>query len=388
MDDISKKQKQICDYLDTIVSEYKKISEIENDSEYNIRKVNFEKRLVPQYETTLTKHVGDFVSLMKNVSKLDKIRQDDIKKKEEEKKLRAEEEQRREDHKSKLEQEKKKEKEKYEPILQNILKLYKLNAFYNEYLPEKAEVVLSKEYIMNTRKGTTRTYLLELKYQKNELYVDDEREQNFDQLNKIFPEYANFEKHTRDSVFTVTELKHLLEYGEQKLQEIISHQLNELFQNYTKKLNEIILFCKARKKNINSLGEYNLNYNYANPDELSFSKNDTIIQITVESLSEILKPTEDTSYDNARSILSALDVLHTKITKPSMMERVTRFITGKGGKTIKNTKYVLTDKKVNIIYANKKIRRNIYLKGKAKIQYCKVDKKYVLLSKLKLAHNK
>ena len=102
------------------MSEYEKISEIENDSEYNIRKVNFEKHLVPQYETTLTTYVGDFVSLMKNVSKLDKIRQDDIKKKEEEKKLRAEEEQRREDHKSKLEQEKKKEKEKYEPILQNI----------------------------------------------------------------------------------------------------------------------------------------------------------------------------------------------------------------------------------------------------------------------------
>jgi hypothetical protein len=50
-----------------------------------------------------------------------------------------------------------------------------------------------------------------------------------------------------------------------------------------------------------------------------------------------------------------------------------------GGKN-KITQYKLTKKKVKLSYKNKKIVRNIYLKNKK--EYCKLNKKYVLLSKL------
>jgi len=51
-----------------------------------------------------------------------------------------------------------------------------------------------------------------------------------------------------------------------------------------------------------------------------------------------------------------------------------------GGKN-KKVQYKLTAKKVTILYKNKKIIRNIYLKKK--IAYCKINKEFILLSKLK-----
>jgi hypothetical protein len=53
--------------------------------------------------------------------------------------------------------------------------------------------------------------------------------------------------------------------------------------------------------------------------------------------------------------------------------------TRKGGKN-KETLYKLSNRKVNLLYKNKKIVRNIYLKNEK--EYCKLNKKYVLLSKL------
>jgi hypothetical protein len=53
-----------------------------------------------------------------------------------------------------------------------------------------------------------------------------------------------------------------------------------------------------------------------------------------------------------------------------------------GGKSIKPSRYTLTDIKVNLIHKNKHITRNIYVNNKSKKQYCKVDKKYVQLAKL------
>lgn len=47
--------------------------------------------------------------------------------------------------------------------------------------------------------------------------------------------------------------------------------------------------------------------------------------------------------------------------------------------------YKLTDKKVTIIYKNKPITRNIYVNKSTKTKYCKINKQYILLSKLKKA---
>ena len=52
-----------------------------------------------------------------------------------------------------------------------------------------------------------------------------------------------------------------------------------------------------------------------------------------------------------------------------------------GGK-IKKPLYKLSNRKVNLSYKNKKIVRNIYLKIKNNKEYCKINKKYILLSKL------
>lgn len=54
----------------------------------------------------------------------------------------------------------------------------------------------------------------------------------------------------------------------------------------------------------------------------------------------------------------------------------------KGGK--KNTTvYKLNGEKVFLIHNNRKIKRSIYLKGNGKTKYCKINKEFISLSKLK-----
>lgn len=49
----------------------------------------------------------------------------------------------------------------------------------------------------------------------------------------------------------------------------------------------------------------------------------------------------------------------------------------------KKTTYRLNGEKVLLLHKNKKVQRSIYVKGKGKTKYCKIDKEYVLLSKVK-----
>jgi hypothetical protein len=49
----------------------------------------------------------------------------------------------------------------------------------------------------------------------------------------------------------------------------------------------------------------------------------------------------------------------------------------------KKTTYRLNGEKVVLLHKNKKVQRSIYVKGNGKTKYCKIDKEYVLLSKVK-----
>jgi hypothetical protein len=49
----------------------------------------------------------------------------------------------------------------------------------------------------------------------------------------------------------------------------------------------------------------------------------------------------------------------------------------------KKTTYKLNGEKVVLLYKNKKVQRSIYVKGNGKTKYCKINKEYVLLSKVK-----
>ena len=49
----------------------------------------------------------------------------------------------------------------------------------------------------------------------------------------------------------------------------------------------------------------------------------------------------------------------------------------------KKTTYRLNGEKVLLLHKNKKVQRSIYVKDKGKTKYCKIDKEYVLLSKVK-----
>ena len=53
-----------------------------------------------------------------------------------------------------------------------------------------------------------------------------------------------------------------------------------------------------------------------------------------------------------------------------------------GGKKIK---YILNGRKVSLLHNNKKLQRSIYVKENGKAKYCKINKEYILLSKLKKA---
>lgn len=57
-----------------------------------------------------------------------------------------------------------------------------------------------------------------------------------------------------------------------------------------------------------------------------------------------------------------------------------------GGKKIK---YILNGDKVSLLHNNKRLQRSIYVKENGKAKYCKINKEYILLSKLKKSkHNK
>jgi hypothetical protein len=49
----------------------------------------------------------------------------------------------------------------------------------------------------------------------------------------------------------------------------------------------------------------------------------------------------------------------------------------------KKTTYRLNGEKVLLLHKNKKVQRSIYVKGNGKTKYCKINKEYVLLSKVK-----
>jgi hypothetical protein len=66
-------------------------------------------------------------------------------------------------------------------------------------------------------------------------------------------------------------------------------------------------------------------------------------------------------------------------------EVATAAATRKGGKLAANYKsYKSTGKFVYILYKKKRIKRCVYVKAKGRGKYCKIDKEYILLSKLKV----
>ena len=75
-------------------------------------------------------------------------------------------------------------------------------------------------------------------------------------------------------------------------------------------------------------------------------------------------------YNNARGLISG--IFRTK-QQPAQQPTV-------GGK---KTTYRLNGEKVYLLHKNKKVQRSIYVKDKGKTKYCKIDKEYVLLSKVK-----
>jgi hypothetical protein len=66
-------------------------------------------------------------------------------------------------------------------------------------------------------------------------------------------------------------------------------------------------------------------------------------------------------------------------------EVATAAAVGRGGKLAANYKsYKSTGKFVYILYKKKRIKRCVYVKAKGRGKYCKIDKEYILLSKLKV----
>lgn len=64
----------------------------------------------------------------------------------------------------------------------------------------------------------------------------------------------------------------------------------------------------------------------------------------------------------------------------SLPSNIKKTLQSTGGK---KTTYRLNGEKVVLLHKNKKVQRSIYVKAKGKAKYCKIDKEYVLLSKIK-----
>ena len=75
-------------------------------------------------------------------------------------------------------------------------------------------------------------------------------------------------------------------------------------------------------------------------------------------------------YNKAKSLLPSIFRTNQQQAQPSAT----------GGK---KTTYRLNGEKVYLLHKNKKVQRSIYVKDKGKTKYCKIDKEYVLLSKVK-----
>ena len=75
-------------------------------------------------------------------------------------------------------------------------------------------------------------------------------------------------------------------------------------------------------------------------------------------------------YNKAKSLLPSIFRSNQQPAQPSPT----------GGK---KTTYRLNGEKVYLLHKNKKVQRSIYVKDKGKTKYCKIDKEYVLLSKVK-----
>ena len=77
--------------------------------------------------------------------------------------------------------------------------------------------------------------------------------------------------------------------------------------------------------------------------------------------------------------LDAKDVLLNE--KPFIISNHKAVANSSGGSL---TKYISTGEHVHIVYKNKKLKRCVYRKAKGRGKYCKINKVYILLSKLKL----
>jgi hypothetical protein len=67
--------------------------------------------------------------------------------------------------------------------------------------------------------------------------------------------------------------------------------------------------------------------------------------------------------------------------KPFIISNHKAVANSSGGSIIK---YISTGEHVHIVYKNKKLKRCVYRKTKGRGKYCKINKVYMLLSKLKL----
>lgn len=92
-----------------------------------------------------------------------------------------------------------------------------------------------------------------------------------------------------------------------------------------------------------------------------------------------LKPGANIKHNIDRKLTESLKTLET------YLGNLTGNQARKGGKLAANYKsYKSTGKFVYILYKKKRIKRYVYVKAKGRGKYCKIDKEYILLSKLKV----
>ena len=92
-----------------------------------------------------------------------------------------------------------------------------------------------------------------------------------------------------------------------------------------------------------------------------------------------LKPGANIKHNIDRKLTESLKTLETYLGNLTGNQART------GGKLAANYKsYKSTGKFVYILYKKKRIKRYVYVKAKGRGKYCKIDKEYILLSKLKV----
>lgn len=92
----------------------------------------------------------------------------------------------------------------------------------------------------------------------------------------------------------------------------------------------------------------------------------------------VLSTLKNTAKEGAKDVYSKGREFFLKNLRPNNTASAASTPPARGGK---KTTYRLNGEKVVLLHKNKKVQRSIYVKAKAK--YCKIDKEYVLLSKVK-----